>query len=221
MKTRLQFISIVLIAAVCPASGETLLSNLSTSPDLFNGFNDTSFFQGFDFRTSSSFTIADTVTLGIFNAGSIPHTFTAAIYNNTAQNSPGIPVGIFDEVILVNPTGNSPGTTVNATGHDAGIPLAPDTVYWLVVRMNENPSTPAGQTANWTSNNSQVPDVGSSFTYIPAVNNKVSLDAGINWEHTFNGNFRASIGGQVIPEPASGGLMLCGCAWLLSARRRK
>ena len=215
----------ILVSSACCAlfspvlHGATLISSLNLPNSSFNGLNDTSFRQGSDFLTSESGAIVTSAEISIFNADSAIHTLTVFLYSNGPTDQPGSPVGVFDTLITIPPTGSGPGSAITLSAFDLGIALDASTKYWIVLALNEAPIT---NTVHWTAHeppNASF-DSTSVFSSIPSTRTKFSGDSGTTWGDTLNGNFRYALNGTLVPEPSSGCLALLMASAYLTMRRK-
>ncbi len=180
--------ALVLSSAVSvPAA--TVYSTLGQSVDQFYNFHDAASRWASDFHTGSDPSTITAITIAMTNPDSIDHHFTFALYTENS-GGPGTLVETFDGTIAV-PALTFPRTDFSTT--DAGIGLAADTTYWLVVGINENLNA---STSIIASTDSLSPDAGSVFSPVNSTLELMSVDGGADLSQRCCGQYRFCLSGH-------------------------
>lgn len=151
---------------------------------------------GFSFQTATSGTV-DTISLALAHEVP-PVTLTVGLYQGTGSTlgtlleTYSVPVASTTSALL----------TVNSALHPF---VQPGTTYWLTV---QDPGTLDGDRAIWNFNGQ-----GTVAFFGPIMNNGSVTSSG--WYAAFQ------VDGTATPEPAMGGLVLCGLLAMGAARFRK
>jgi len=211
-------VSTGLLLFMAPAAhAVTLITNLGQSIGTSSGLVDgrrvaVDFITGVD---ASSLTSA---TLYIRNLDSISHTFPLQIWTNNA-GVPGTLVDSFDSTFTV---GANSSSYLPYTATDAGISLAPNTTYWLMLQKGENDSgdmfslSPDFQIVG----TGQAVDASSLFSTVSGTGRMMSDNLGA-WTQGSTNNFRFSLTGiTTTPEPSRLLLAATGLGACLLRRRR-
>ena len=219
-----QLTSALLSAAVLglasTASANTgLFSNLNQTPDANvatqYGGQDT---NASDFITGISPSVVTGGTFSFANSDDINHVMTPAIYSSIA-GLPGTLIGTLSTFTV--PAAANPGdinfANYNATGD---ISLAANTIYWMVISIDQPTDLPFPVIWNGTASQSNT----GVFSTVPATPIEYgNTDA--TWGTLFSdnnsgvGNSLFSLQGSAVPEPSSGGLLLLSAAGLPLLRR--
>ena len=216
----------VLMAGLCsPAAATTTFFS-----DLLQPSNGTNQFAKYliaanvnasDFLTSSSATTITSATLSFSNYDIAAHVLTPKIFTDNA-GVPGSLVGTLSTIsIPVDPLGPGTGTFKSYTATSAGINLAANTNYWMVVSINS--STDGTDPVLWNTTTSTTMDSGSSFAQVTTTALKTSANSGSTWNtgNTSNGLFSLSGTVTAAPEPTRLLLLGIGTGLLLLRRRRR
>ena len=191
---------------------DTFFSNLSQNTEY--GFLDyTTQRLATDFLTGTAATTITNATLIMYNSDIVDHTFTLSLFTDSGSGTPGTLVGSFDAV-TIRDLGNYSFTS-------AGITLAADTAYWAVMQVNEDVSDPDADAGALILTRSQTPDAGGVFSIISGTQVQFSADSGADWSDFLDGNFKFSLSGAVVPEPASFALVGAGLFGLYVLRRQR
>jgi|GEM_PF-2328379 len=174
-----------------------------------------------DFLTGASATTITSATLSFTNDDSNAHVMTPKIYTDNA-GVPGTLVGTLSTIALpADPNYPSAGTFTTYTATSAGINLAANTNYWMVVSINN--ATDGTDPVLWNTTSSNTMDSGSTFSQVTATALKTSTNSGTSWNtgQAVNGVF--SLSGTVVaaPEPTRVLLLGIGTGLLLLRRRRR
>jgi hypothetical protein len=187
----------------------TLFNSVGQTPSGFIQVGATFHREGTDFFTNGVAVTITGATLRLNNQDSIDHTVTASLWSG--EGAPATLVGSFDPITI--PTSF---TFANFSFSSAGIGLAANSAYWMVLQINEGTNTDA---VGWQTTSSEETDAGSVFSAIADTTMKYSTDSGASWDDNFTGpgNFQFSL----MPEPARWAQLGVGVLALGLLRRRK
>lgn len=200
------------------ASATTLFSTLGgTATEVFD--DDPTVRVASDFRTTplQSSTITG-IRATVSNTDFVDHTFRASLYSDAA-GSVGSLVAAFSSILL---PAESAGENLLTFSH-AGISLAADTTYWLVLETLEGEYDT--NAVSWWGVDAAAADAGSPFATVNSTDVLRSDIGNPNWAPFLPGlitNLDFDLIGTLdgVPEPSRAMLAGLGCALLLMRRRR-
>ncbi len=211
--------------AICGASSAatTYFSNLGQASDGIGWaqFGNIPDYNASDFLTGASAVTITSATFPLSNWDAVAHVLTPMIYTNSG-GTPGTLVGSFSDITInADPGGPGAGTYSNYSATAAGINLAANTTYWMVLKNGTAPDLPFPVLWNTTASNTM--DGGSTFSEVAATKLKYSTDAA-SWAdataNTANAMFSLSGNLAAAPEPSRVLLLFAGAAGFLLRRRR-
>jgi hypothetical protein len=217
MKSRSAALCILICAtSLCavPVFGTvTLISTLGQPNNGVWGVSGLSQRHASDFQTGADVTSVRELTLRLQNTSGTAKTVFAEIWSNNAGN-PGTIMGSFDTSFSIPGLSPSP---IAYTATDAGILLASNTIYWLVLRPGDSLSGAGVQLAA-----GQTVDSGGLYSSITGTAYKLTNNSGATWT-----NFPAVPNSapmyQLVgyaPEPSRALLMALGLG-VMNVRRRR
>ena len=207
---------------VSPAA-TTDFSNLGQTSDAIGWaqFGNPIDYNASDFLTGASAVTITNASFSLSNWDDIAHVLTPTIYTNIS-GVPGTLVGTFSNITInPDPSGPGSGTYSNYAATAAGINLAANTPYWMVMKNSTGPNLPFPVLWNTTASNAM--DGGSTFTEVTATKLKYSTN-GTSWSeptaNTANAMFSLSGNPTAVPEPSRALLLFAGAGVMLLRRRR-
>ena len=213
-------LALVFLGLMRPAGAQSptlLFSNLNQTPasglELEYAF--VSFTYASKFVTSGTYTQVTSASLTIANPHDADLAFAPQIFSDNG-GEPGEMIAAFDGITAIA------GTTQLYTTSIQAFSLAPNTSYWFGLRIDSG--FEPENFAYWTATATAAVDEGSLYATDPegVVMDKFSGNeqpwtaAG---DAPLNGQF--SLSGNVVPEPATWGLLLAGGLAAFALRRRK
>ncbi len=171
-----------------------------------------------DFRTAPQSSTITGIRATVSNADDLDHTFKASLYSD-ATGSVGSLVAAFSSIQL---PAESTGPNLLTFTH-AGVSLAADTTYWLVLETLEGEYN--SNAVSWWGVDSTSADLGSSFLTVNSTDVLHSESPYTNWTAFAPGlitNLQYDLIGTLdaVPEPSRTMLSGLGCLLLLMRRRR-
>jgi len=215
MKFAISGIAAVFCFTALPAKAATLFSTLGQSSNAAEFYSTTDYRYASDFETGAQTSSITGISTAMGNPDSIAHTFKASIFSSVA-GAPDSLVGAFSTQSIA---GNTFGVNNILTYTHAGLALAANTKYWIVLEMLEAISSDGP--GWWIHNADDDIDAGGSFPAVSTTAPQISTDNGASWSAYSSGNFRFSLTGiTAVPEPARALFASLGCFALLLRRRR-
>ena len=200
-----------------PALADNLISTLGQPANgLATITTNTARFFATDFLTAAQPASITQVTLRLRNIDIIPHTAIVELWSD-GGNQPGSLFGAFDTSISIAANASS---FANYTASDAGLLLAENTAYWLVVRGGEV-AADSEFTADLGLTTGQDVNAGGVFSEIAATPLKVSNNSGSSWSDTGTLTPIYQLEGTAVPEPSTAALLLSTTAALTLGRFRR
>ena len=131
-KIVLLFSSVLLAVTSHLTMADTLISTLGQPRTQVPNLFDPSYRWASDFITQSSPSLVTGLTMDLINLDQISHTVTCSIFQDNGSLGPGSLIGSFSAFNLLPSTAFAHYTVTSS-----GLSLAPHTIYWMVLQVNE------------------------------------------------------------------------------------